>query len=141
MAPLHYHANLMESRRTGGKKHQVTVEYSLLVAYLFFVICSATPANTIREGSEWRSTCNVPAGSEAELKDLRRHAQELVDENDTLKLMVSRLNVELSRYQARFKPRARQQVRPPSPCPCLCNRFWSWNCFGTNRLKFLDMFL
>lgn len=48
-------------------------------------------------------------GSEAELKNLRQHAQELVDENDALKLMVHRLNVELSRYQARFKPMSRRE--------------------------------
>uniref|UniRef100_A0A673A194 Centrosomal protein 89 n=1 Tax=Sphaeramia orbicularis TaxID=375764 RepID=A0A673A194_9TELE len=42
--------------------------------------------------------------SQAELQNLRRHAQELVDENDALKMTVHRLNVELSRYQVRFRP-------------------------------------
>lgn len=51
------------------------------------------------------------AGCEAELKNLRQQAQELVDENDALKLVVHRLNMELSRYQARSKPMSRQQVQ------------------------------
>uniref|UniRef100_A0A096MEF3 Centrosomal protein 89 n=1 Tax=Poecilia formosa TaxID=48698 RepID=A0A096MEF3_POEFO len=45
----------------------------------------------------------------AELQSLRQHAQELVDENDALKLTVHRLNVELSRYQARFRPLSKQE--------------------------------
>lgn len=65
----------------------------------------------------------VLAGSEAELKNLRQHAQELVDENDALKLVVHRLNVELSRYQARSKPMSRRQVQQLLPHCCLCNRF------------------
>ncbi|XP_067396131.1 centrosomal protein of 89 kDa isoform X2 [Emydura macquarii macquarii] len=40
----------------------------------------------------------------AELHSLRRQAQELVDENDGLKMTVHRLNVELSRYQTKFRP-------------------------------------
>uniref|UniRef100_W5M0U3 Centrosomal protein 89 n=1 Tax=Lepisosteus oculatus TaxID=7918 RepID=W5M0U3_LEPOC len=40
----------------------------------------------------------------AELLSLRQQAQELVDENDGLKVTVHRLNVELSRYQAKFRP-------------------------------------
>ncbi|KFO99166.1 Centrosomal protein of 89 kDa, partial [Calypte anna] len=40
----------------------------------------------------------------AELLSLRQQAQELVDENDALKLTVHRLNVELSRYQTKFRP-------------------------------------
>uniref|UniRef100_A0A087X512 Centrosomal protein 89 n=1 Tax=Poecilia formosa TaxID=48698 RepID=A0A087X512_POEFO len=47
--------------------------------------------------------------SQAELQSLRQHAQELVDENDALKLTVHRLNVELSRYQARFRPLSKQE--------------------------------
>ncbi|KAM9373998.1 centrosomal protein of 89 kDa [Phaethornis superciliosus] len=39
-----------------------------------------------------------------ELLSLRQQAQELVDENDALKLTVHRLNVELSRYQTKFRP-------------------------------------
>ncbi|XP_058278092.1 centrosomal protein of 89 kDa isoform X2 [Hirundo rustica] len=39
----------------------------------------------------------------AELLSLRQQAQELVDENDALKTMVHRLNVELSRYQTKFR--------------------------------------
>ncbi|XP_014439493.1 centrosomal protein of 89 kDa isoform X3 [Tupaia chinensis] len=44
--------------------------------------------------------CPVPA---PELSYLRRQAQELVDENDGLKMTVHRLNVELSRYQTKFR--------------------------------------
>ncbi|NWH94669.1 CEP89 protein, partial [Aegithalos caudatus] len=40
----------------------------------------------------------------AELLSLRQQAQELVDENDALKTTVHRLNVELSRYQTKFRP-------------------------------------
>ncbi|XP_051756210.1 centrosomal protein of 89 kDa isoform X3 [Ctenopharyngodon idella] len=43
-------------------------------------------------------------GENSELLSLRQQAQELVDENDGLKMTVHRLNVELSRYQARFRP-------------------------------------
>ncbi|KAF4010876.1 hypothetical protein G4228_002387 [Cervus hanglu yarkandensis] len=38
-----------------------------------------------------------------ELHYLRKQAQELVDENDGLKMTVHRLNVELSRYQTKFR--------------------------------------
>uniref|UniRef100_A0A8C6CN65 Centrosomal protein 89 n=1 Tax=Moschus moschiferus TaxID=68415 RepID=A0A8C6CN65_MOSMO len=38
-----------------------------------------------------------------ELQYLRKQAQELVDENDGLKMTVHRLNVELSRYQTKFR--------------------------------------
>ncbi|XP_072527406.1 centrosomal protein of 89 kDa isoform X1 [Salminus brasiliensis] len=44
------------------------------------------------------------SGESSELLSLRQQAQELVDENDGLKITVHRLNVELSRYQARFRP-------------------------------------
>lgn len=54
--------------------------------------------------------CAVISGTQAELQSLRQHAQELVDENDALKLTVHRLNVELSRYQARFRPLSKQEV-------------------------------
>lgn len=64
----------------------------------------------------------VLAGSEAELKNLRQQAQELVDENDALKLVVHRLNVELSRYQACSKPVSRWQVQRLLRHYCLCNR-------------------
>ncbi|XP_015264220.1 PREDICTED: centrosomal protein of 89 kDa [Gekko japonicus] len=40
----------------------------------------------------------------AELLLLRQQAQELVDENDSLKMTVHRLNVELSRYQSKYRP-------------------------------------
>ncbi|XP_053127058.1 centrosomal protein of 89 kDa isoform X3 [Hemicordylus capensis] len=40
----------------------------------------------------------------AELLSLRQQGQELVDENYSLKMTVHRLNVELSRYQAKYRP-------------------------------------
>ncbi|KAF2987073.1 hypothetical protein EK904_013760, partial [Melospiza melodia maxima] len=42
-------------------------------------------------------------GEATELLSLRQQAQELVDENDALKTVVHRLNVELSRYQTKFR--------------------------------------
>ncbi|XP_064242935.1 centrosomal protein of 89 kDa isoform X4 [Passer domesticus] len=42
-------------------------------------------------------------GEATELLSLRQQAQELVDENDALKTMVHRLNVEISRYQTKFR--------------------------------------
>ncbi|XP_060767298.1 centrosomal protein of 89 kDa isoform X2 [Neoarius graeffei] len=53
-------------------------------------------------------------GESSELLSLRQQAQELVDENDGLKMTVHRLNVELSRYQARFRPLTRDE------CPRNC---------------------
>lgn len=50
-------------------------------------------------------------GESPELLSLRQQAQELVDENDGLKMTVHRLNVELSRYQARFRPLTRDEVQ------------------------------
>ncbi|KAI1235364.1 hypothetical protein IHE44_0002226 [Lamprotornis superbus] len=44
-----------------------------------------------------------------ELLSLRQQAQELVDENDALKMMVHRLNVELSRYQTKFRPLSQEE--------------------------------
>lgn len=55
--------------------------------------------------SVWAGT-----GSQAELQNLRQQAQELVDDNDALKLTVHRLNVELSQYQTRFRPLSKQEV-------------------------------
>ncbi|XP_073320959.1 centrosomal protein of 89 kDa [Pagrus major] len=57
------------------------------------------------------------AGSQAELHNLRQHAQELVDENDALKLTVHRLNVELSRYQTCFRPLSKQETSKISGLP------------------------
>ncbi|XP_054916065.1 centrosomal protein of 89 kDa isoform X1 [Poeciliopsis prolifica] len=65
-----------------------------------------------REISQSRASSNLrssAAGSQTELQSLRQHAQELVDENDALKLTVHRLNVELSHYQARFRPLSKQE--------------------------------
>ncbi|KFP59045.1 Centrosomal protein of 89 kDa, partial [Cathartes aura] len=44
-----------------------------------------------------------------ELLSLRQQAQELVDENDALKMTVHRLNVELSRYQTKFRPLSQEE--------------------------------
>uniref|UniRef100_A0A8C1G5K9 Centrosomal protein 89 n=1 Tax=Cyprinus carpio TaxID=7962 RepID=A0A8C1G5K9_CYPCA len=62
-------------------------------------------------------------GESPELQNLRAQAQELVDENDGLKMTVHRLNVELSRYQARFRPLTKDEnsqikglpVKGPAP--------------------------
>ncbi|XP_047219971.1 centrosomal protein of 89 kDa isoform X2 [Girardinichthys multiradiatus] len=64
-----------------------------------------------REISHSQASSNLrsSAGSQAELQSLRQQAQELVDENDALKLTVHRLNVELSCYQARFRPLSEQE--------------------------------
>ncbi|XP_021264086.1 centrosomal protein of 89 kDa isoform X2 [Numida meleagris] len=48
-------------------------------------------------------------GETTELLSLRQQAQELVDENDALKLTVHRLNVELSRYQTKFRPLTQEE--------------------------------
>ncbi|XP_010639277.1 centrosomal protein of 89 kDa isoform X2 [Fukomys damarensis] len=44
-----------------------------------------------------------------ELLHLRKQAQELLDENDGLKMTVHRLNVELSRYQTKFRPLSEEE--------------------------------
>lgn len=54
---------------------------------------------------------HVYLGKSFELLSLRQQAQELVDENDGLKMTVHRLNVELSRYQARYRPLTRDEVQ------------------------------
>jgi len=48
-----------------------------------------------------------------ELHYLRKQAQELVDENDGLKMTVHRLNVELSRYQTKFRHLSKKEVMFP----------------------------
>ncbi|XP_045845098.1 centrosomal protein of 89 kDa isoform X2 [Meles meles] len=45
-----------------------------------------------------------------ELLYLRKQAQELVDENDSLKMTVHRLNVELSRYQTKFRHLSKEET-------------------------------
>ncbi|RLV97389.1 hypothetical protein DV515_00011822 [Chloebia gouldiae] len=54
---------------------------------------------------------NSPRGVEeaTELLSLRQQAQELVDENDALKTVVHRLNVELSRYQTKFRSLSQEE--------------------------------
>lgn len=56
----------------------------------------------------WTCVC---LGESSELLSLRQQAQELVDENDGLKMTVHRLSAELSRYQARFRPLTKEEVR------------------------------
>ncbi|XP_042340163.1 centrosomal protein of 89 kDa isoform X2 [Plectropomus leopardus] len=63
------------------------------------------------------SNMRSSAGSQAELLNLRQHAQELVDENDALKLTVHRLNVELSRYQTHYRPLSKQESSRISGLP------------------------
>ncbi|XP_040921892.1 centrosomal protein of 89 kDa [Toxotes jaculatrix] len=67
--------------------------------------------------SQASSNLRSSAGNQAELQNLRQHAQELVDENDALKLTVHRLNVELSRYQTRFRPLSKQEISKISGLP------------------------
>ncbi|KAK5874497.1 hypothetical protein PBY51_019437 [Eleginops maclovinus] len=67
--------------------------------------------------SQASSNARSPAGSHAELLNLRQHAQELVDENDALKMTVHRLNVELSRYQTQFRPLSKQESSRISGLP------------------------
>uniref|UniRef100_A0AAZ3REM0 Uncharacterized protein n=1 Tax=Oncorhynchus tshawytscha TaxID=74940 RepID=A0AAZ3REM0_ONCTS len=55
-------------------------------------------------------TVAPPVGEQAELLSLRQQAQEVVDENDSLKMTVHRLNVELSRYQTRFRPLGKEEL-------------------------------
>ncbi|XP_069918115.1 centrosomal protein of 89 kDa isoform X2 [Oryctolagus cuniculus] len=47
--------------------------------------------------------------AEPELLYLRKQAQELVDENDGLKMTIHRLNVELSRYQTKFRHLSKEE--------------------------------
>uniref|UniRef100_A0A3P9L7I0 Centrosomal protein 89 n=1 Tax=Oryzias latipes TaxID=8090 RepID=A0A3P9L7I0_ORYLA len=60
-----------------------------------------------------------PAVSKAELQSLRRHAQELVDENDALKLTVHHLKVELSRHQAAARPPSKDELDVKHFCASL----------------------
>lgn len=41
---------------------------------------------------------------------LRQQAQEVVDENDNLKMTIHRLNAELSRYQTKYRPVSPNEV-------------------------------
>ncbi|KAM3625358.1 uncharacterized protein V6R79_010793 [Siganus canaliculatus] len=68
---------------------------------------------SLSQASKLRSS----ADDQAELQNLRQHAQELVDENDALKLTVHRLNVELSRYQSRFRPLTKEEKSRISGLP------------------------
>nr|XP_057944791.1 centrosomal protein of 89 kDa isoform X3 [Doryrhamphus excisus] len=65
------------------------------------------------------TTSRWTAGLQEELQTLRQQAQELVDENDTLKRTVHRLNVELSCYQTRFRRPSRQEVDTKHSSPLM----------------------
>jgi regulator of replication initiation timing len=54
-----------------------------------------------------------PAAAAPDVLHLRKQAQELVDENDRLKMLVHRLNVELSRYQTKFRRLSEEEVTAP----------------------------
>ncbi|RXM35950.1 Centrosomal protein of 89 kDa [Acipenser ruthenus] len=47
---------------------------------------------------------------QAELHSIRQQAQELVDENDAMKMTIHRLNVELSHYQTQFRPLSKEEL-------------------------------
>ncbi|XP_035992166.1 centrosomal protein of 89 kDa isoform X4 [Fundulus heteroclitus] len=100
--------NRLYSELQKQKKTRTTPEDKLLETRLQRLereISHSQASSNLRSSADVsESRCSVTAGGQAELQTLRRHAQELVDENDALKLTVQRLNVELSRYQARFRP-------------------------------------
>ncbi|XP_077376255.1 centrosomal protein of 89 kDa isoform X4 [Festucalex cinctus] len=58
-----------------------------------------------------------PKGIQAELRDARQQAQELVDENDALKRSIHRLSVELSAYQTKYRPLNKQESSRFSSLP------------------------
>ncbi|XP_063294539.1 centrosomal protein of 89 kDa [Pelobates fuscus] len=64
--------------------------------------------NEKRALTESLQTQNTEADT-AELISLQEQAQELVDENDALKMTVHRLNVELSRYQTKYRPLSKEE--------------------------------
>ncbi|XP_048885962.1 centrosomal protein of 89 kDa isoform X2 [Brienomyrus brachyistius] len=57
------------------------------------------------------------AGEQVQLCTLRQQNQQLVDENDGLKMTVHRLNAELSRYQAKFRPLSKEESSSISAMP------------------------
>ncbi|XP_077419256.1 centrosomal protein of 89 kDa isoform X2 [Vanacampus margaritifer] len=58
-----------------------------------------------------------PTGIQADLRDARQQAQELVDENDALKRSIHRLSVELSAYQTKYRPFNKQESSRLSNLP------------------------
>uniref|UniRef100_A0A9L0JPM3 Centrosomal protein 89 n=1 Tax=Equus asinus TaxID=9793 RepID=A0A9L0JPM3_EQUAS len=62
---------------------------------------------------EAEAACSQEVVAVPELLHLRKQAQELVDENDELKMTVHRLNVELSRYQTKFRHLSKEEVMFP----------------------------
>uniref|UniRef100_A0A9L0IPF7 Centrosomal protein 89 n=1 Tax=Equus asinus TaxID=9793 RepID=A0A9L0IPF7_EQUAS len=58
---------------------------------------------------EAEAACSQEVVAVPELLHLRKQAQELVDENDELKMTVHRLNVELSRYQTKFRHLSKEE--------------------------------
>ncbi|KAJ7311923.1 hypothetical protein JRQ81_006243 [Phrynocephalus forsythii] len=59
-----------------------------------------------KENGQCKETVQKSQNDEehAELISLRKQAQELVDENDSLKMTIHHLNAELSRYQTKYRP-------------------------------------
>ncbi|XP_030649952.1 centrosomal protein of 89 kDa [Chanos chanos] len=82
--------------------------------------CSEQTDQLQRLEQELRDTSKnqaPPAGESAELQSLRQQGQELVDENDGLKMTVHRLSAELSRYQTCFRPLAKEEMARTSGLP------------------------
>ncbi|XP_069495200.1 centrosomal protein of 89 kDa isoform X2 [Ambystoma mexicanum] len=62
------------------------------------------------ENQKLKQEVNKPGQDEVvELLSLQQQAQELVDENYALKMTVHHLNVELSRYQTKFRPLSQEE--------------------------------
>uniref|UniRef100_A0A3Q3EJI6 Centrosomal protein 89 n=1 Tax=Kryptolebias marmoratus TaxID=37003 RepID=A0A3Q3EJI6_KRYMA len=97
-SPLCLHNAVLNELSLDGKRVLVGLKLDWSKAHASFYLFVLMPVKLL-------------PGSQTELQSLRQHAQELVDENDALKLTVHRLNVELSRYQARFRPLPKQEVR------------------------------
>ncbi|XP_063802068.1 centrosomal protein of 89 kDa isoform X2 [Pseudophryne corroboree] len=67
--------------------------------------------NLKSEKKELAEICRTSQGEAqaAELFSLREQAQELVDDNDALNMTIHRLNVELSRYQTKYRPLSKEE--------------------------------
>ncbi|XP_050972191.1 centrosomal protein of 89 kDa isoform X4 [Labeo rohita] len=78
---------------------------------------SKRKTSRMKESPVRRKERDISPGENSELQSLRQQAQELVDENDGLKMTVYRLNVELSRYQARFRPLTKDENAPLKGLP------------------------
>ncbi|XP_049642655.1 centrosomal protein of 89 kDa [Suncus etruscus] len=63
-----------------------------------------------RKLREAESASSQEVMASPELVNLRKQAQELVDENEELKMTIHRLNVELSRYQTKFRHLSKEEI-------------------------------